>query len=152
MSNYLSSRTYYKRSGKGRFKPVLSKRFFVTVPDVIGDALDRWAEAERNKPTTLAAFLLEQVVRQAMDEGKIPLSKEAEAATFSYKSISQLVMRNWEQLVEYGRVEAERLKAIRDDGDCPNELEIARIALALNLEESYVESLAKKGKQPNGTR
>lgn len=133
------------------FRFVLSKRFFVTVPDVIGNALDRWAEAERNKPTTLAAFLLEQVIRQAMDEGKIPEPKEATPATFSYKSISQLVMRKWDRLVEYGKINTERLRAIRDDGECPNELEIARIALALNLQESYVEDLAAKGKQPNGT-
>ena len=61
-------------------------------------------------------------------------------------------MRNWDRLVEYGRVDLERLKVIRDDGDRPSELEIARLALALNLEESDVESIASKGKQPHGTR
>lgn len=130
----------------------VSKRFFITVPDVIGEALDRWAESERNKTATLAAFLLEQIVRQAMDEGKIPSPGETDPATFSYKSISQLVMRNWDRLVEYGRVDLERLKVIRDDGDRPSELEIARLALALNLEESDIESIASKGKQPHGTR
>ena len=55
----------------------VSKRFFVTVPDFIGDALDRWAESERNKPATLAAWLIETSIRQALDEGKIPSATEA---------------------------------------------------------------------------
>ena len=55
----------------------VSKRFFVTVPDFIGDALDRWSEAERNKPATLAAFLLEQSVRKAIDEGKVPMESQS---------------------------------------------------------------------------
>ena len=50
----------------------VSKRFFVTLPDAIGDALDRWAEAERNKPASLAAFLLEKIIREAIDQGKVP--------------------------------------------------------------------------------
>lgn len=143
MCNYLSSRTYHESGDEGRVELVLSKRFFVTVPDVIGDALDRWAESERNKPTTLAAFLLEQVVRQAMDEGKIPPPKES-SANFSYRSVTELITRNWDRLSEYGRIEENRLKAIRDHGERPNELEIARIALALNLEEGYLESLIAK--------
>lgn len=144
MCNYLSSRAYHEDGDKGRVEFVLSKRFFVTVPDVIGDALERWAESERNKPTTLAAFLLEQIVRQAMDEGKIPPPKEDSSANFSYKSINELVARNWERLSEYGRIDAGRLKALRDHGERPNELEIARLALALNLEEGYIETLIAK--------
>lgn len=51
---------------------VVSKRFFVTLPDGIGEALDRWAKSEKNKPASLAAFIIEKAVREAMDQGKIP--------------------------------------------------------------------------------
>ena len=117
----------------------VSKRFFVTVPDSIGEALDRWAESERNKPATLAAFLLEQVIRQAIDQGKIPDPPKEP----SYKTIAELASKNTDRLTEYGRLSPERLQAIKK-GDRPNELEIARIALALGLDESYVETLAEK--------
>jgi len=127
-------------------------RLSIALPDGLLRALERWAEAEGNKPTSLATFLLEKSIREAIEEGKIPSPGETDPATFSYKSISQLVMRNWDRLVEYGRVDLERLKVIRDDGDRPSELEIARLALALNLEESDIESIASKGKQPHGTR
>ena len=51
---------------------IVSKRYFITLPDGIADALERWAESERNKPSTLAAFLVESAVRDADDQGKIP--------------------------------------------------------------------------------
>jgi hypothetical protein len=122
----------------------VSKRFFVTLPDAIGAALDKWAVQESNKPATLAAFLLERVIRDAADQGKIPpLRAEGDA---TYKSLAQLVMRNWDVLTEYDRIPVDRLKAMRDDGDRPTELEVARLALALGLDEGYVESLAAKQK------
>lgn len=118
----------------------VSKRFFVTLPDAIGAALDKWAAQESNKPATLAAFLLERVIRDAADQGKIPpLRVEGDS---SYKSVAQLIMRNWDALKEYDRIPTNRLNAMRDDSDRPTELEIARLALALGLDESYVEQLA----------
>lgn len=51
---------------------LVSKRYFITLPDGIADKLERWAESERNKPSTLAAFLVEVAVRDADDSGKIP--------------------------------------------------------------------------------
>lgn len=54
----------------------VSKRYFITLPDGIADKLERWAESERNKPSTLAAFLVEAAVRDADDSGKIPSEKE----------------------------------------------------------------------------
>ena len=123
----------------------VSKRFFITLPDTIGAAIDRWAAQENNKPATLAAFLLERVVRDAADQGKIPPLKRE---TDSYNSIAQLVMRNWESISSYGKIPADRLKAMRDDGDRPTELEIARLALALGLEEAYIEQLVGRKAAP----
>lgn len=56
----------------------VSKRFFVTLPDGIGEALDRWAKSEKNKPASLAAFIIEKAVREAMDQGKVPPPEESE--------------------------------------------------------------------------
>lgn len=50
----------------------VSKRYFITLPDGIAEALDRWAVSERNKPSTLAAYLVESAVREASTQGKIP--------------------------------------------------------------------------------
>ena len=123
----------------------VSKRFFITLPDTIGAAIDRWAAQENNKPATLAAFLLERAIRDAADQGKIPPLKRE---TDSYNSIAQLVMRNWEAISSYGKIPADRLKAMRDDGDRPTELEIARLALALGLEEATIEQLVGRKAAP----
>jgi hypothetical protein len=53
-------------------KSLVSKRYFVTLPDGIAAALEKWAELERNKPTSLAAFLIEKEVREAARDGVIP--------------------------------------------------------------------------------
>ncbi|MGP1383464.1 MAG: ribbon-helix-helix domain-containing protein [Thainema sp.] len=50
----------------------VSKRFYISLPDGIADVLTRWAESEGNKPTSLAAFLVEKAVREAIDSGKVP--------------------------------------------------------------------------------
>jgi hypothetical protein len=50
---------------------IVSKRYNITLPDGIAEALEQWAEGEKNKPSTLAAFLVESAVRQAIDQGKI---------------------------------------------------------------------------------
>ena len=121
----------------------VSKRFFVTVPDFIGDALDRWATAERNKPTTLAAFLLEQVVRKAIDEGKIPPepAKEAPKHQPDYRTIKELVLHNLVKLEEYGKISDKRLIAIRDGHERPTELEVARFAIVTGLSEDEIAKL-----------
>ncbi|MEO0986519.1 MAG: hypothetical protein AAFY20_13330 [Cyanobacteria bacterium J06639_14] len=55
----------------------VSKRYFITLPDGVANALERWAASESNKPSTLAAFLVEVAVREADDQGKIPPDEEA---------------------------------------------------------------------------
>ena len=54
----------------------VSKRYFITLPDGIADALDQWAESERNKPSTLAAFLVERAVRDKLDADAIKAAGE----------------------------------------------------------------------------
>lgn len=47
-------------------------RLSIALPDGLLRALERWAEAEGNKPTSLATFLLEKAIREAIAEGKVP--------------------------------------------------------------------------------
>lgn len=55
----------------------VSRRYAITLPDGIADALEQLAADERNKPSTLAAFLVESAVRQAIKEGRVKIrSKE----------------------------------------------------------------------------
>lgn len=126
-----------------------SKRYNVTLPPAIGEALDRWAEAEGNKPTSLASFLLEQVVRQAIDKGKIPAS-EPKPKTPNYRSFRELLLGNIDRLEENPKLK-ERV-GILVSGEKPTEQDKLRIALTLGLSEEIVEKLCegKNGKQ-NGT-
>jgi hypothetical protein len=52
----------------------VTKRLHISLPDGIADELERWATSEGNKPTSLAAFLVERAVRERLErlesEGK----------------------------------------------------------------------------------
>lgn len=120
----------------------MSKRFFVTLPDSIGEALDRWAESERNKPASLAAFLLERMVREAMDQGRIPAAESE--PQHDYKKFSQVVMHNMSKLVESGKFPNGRLKELMS-GQKPSEVELLRVALICGLSEDYLANLPING-------
>ena len=117
----------------------VSKRVFLTLPDGIAEDLERWAETEGNKAASLAGFIVEQAVRQAKEQGKIPPK-----VSLGVNSVSQLIQDNWSYLVDYKRIPEQRLMELKDGREVPTELELARLALALDLEESYIESLLQK--------
>ena len=48
---------------------LMSKRIGLTVPDVIYDKLDRWAEVEGRPLANLCNFLIEKAVRDAEEKG-----------------------------------------------------------------------------------
>ncbi len=50
----------------------VAKRFYISLPDGIADYLEKWAAKEGNKPTTLAAFLVERAVRDKLDADATP--------------------------------------------------------------------------------
>ncbi|MGP1387348.1 MAG: ribbon-helix-helix domain-containing protein [Thainema sp.] len=112
----------------------VSKRVFLTLPDAIADALERWAEKDGGKAATLAGFLVEREVRAALKTGEIP------PETPNYESIQQLVLANHDKLLESGRFSDSRLKEL-ESGDTPSEVEIVRLALLLGLSEEYVMNL-----------
>lgn len=62
-------RLYVSERGKG-------KRLYLTLPNGIYEALERWAESEDNKPASLGAFIIEREVRDALESGKILQKKE----------------------------------------------------------------------------
>lgn len=47
------------------------KRYTVTLPLGLAQCLENWAAAEGNKPTSLANYLIEKAVRDAVDQGKV---------------------------------------------------------------------------------
>jgi hypothetical protein len=50
----------------------VSKRFSVTVPDAIGQAIEKLAEAEGSKPASTASFIVERAIKDAIKSGEIP--------------------------------------------------------------------------------
>lgn len=56
----------------------VSKRLATYLPDGIYDKLEEWANNERRSISNLAAFLLEQVVREHEKSGQIPPKDENE--------------------------------------------------------------------------
>lgn len=50
----------------------MSKPYLIRLPDLLAEELERWAEHEGNKPTSLAAFIVESEIRAAMADGRIP--------------------------------------------------------------------------------
>ncbi|MBE9178640.1 hypothetical protein IQ268_08715 [Oculatella sp. LEGE 06141] len=121
----------------------MSKRVFLTLPDGVAADLKRWADSESNNSAGLAGFLVEQAVRQAKEEGKIPPPPGGSPLP-EYKSLSQLVMHNLSKLAESGKLPQKRLKELMD-GDRPTEVEVLRIALLLELTEEYVSDLPING-------
>ena len=54
----------------------MSKAYLIRLPDLLAEALERWAEHEGNKPTSLAAFIVEAEIRAAMVDGRVPKKSE----------------------------------------------------------------------------
>ena len=52
----------------------VAKRFYISLPDGIAEMLEEWATSEGNKPTTLAAFLVERAIRERQE--RIEAQKE----------------------------------------------------------------------------
>ncbi|MBD2114916.1 hypothetical protein H6F59_24090 [Nodosilinea sp. FACHB-141] len=50
----------------------MSKRIQVTLPDRLADDLEQWADYDGRAIANLAAFLLEQAVRNAKQDGTFP--------------------------------------------------------------------------------
>ena len=68
------------------------KRLYLTLPNGIYEALERWAVSENNKPASLGAFIIEREVREALAKGNIPeaAKKTASAPTDLKAFLTQL--------------------------------------------------------------
>jgi hypothetical protein len=64
----------YDGAELNRCNPV-SKRVYVTLPDAIYEDLEQWANSQGRAVANLTAFLIETVVTNAKEEGKIPPKK-----------------------------------------------------------------------------
>jgi hypothetical protein len=54
----------------------VSKRFTVTVPDLLFEELEDWAEQQGRPTANLAAFLIELGVKQAKEKGEYSPKKK----------------------------------------------------------------------------
>ncbi|MGF1524860.1 MAG: hypothetical protein ACFBSF_21250 [Leptolyngbyaceae cyanobacterium] len=50
----------------------VSKRVFLTLPDVVYQDLEKWAESQGRPVANLGAFLIETAIRQAKTSGEFP--------------------------------------------------------------------------------
>ena len=67
---------YHKRVAIGQ--KLVSKRINVTLPDSAYQKLDSWAEAEARPTSNLASYLLQKILEDAEEKGKIPQKKSKE--------------------------------------------------------------------------
>lgn len=53
---------------------LVSKRVFLTLPDLVYEKLERWANYQGRPVANLAAYIVEKAMEEAEAEGKIPPS------------------------------------------------------------------------------
>ena len=51
---------------------IVSKRVFLTLPDLVYEKLERWANYQGRPVANLAAYIVEKAMEEAEAEGKIP--------------------------------------------------------------------------------
>jgi hypothetical protein len=56
----------------------MSKRIQVTLPDRLAEDLEQWADHDGRAIANLAAFLLEQAVKAAKQDGSFPVIQPVE--------------------------------------------------------------------------
>ncbi|MBE7381276.1 MAG: hypothetical protein F6J95_007680 [Leptolyngbya sp. SIO1E4] len=54
----------------------MSKRVFLTLPDVVYEDLERWADAQGRPVANLGAFLIETAIRNAKASGEYQGAKK----------------------------------------------------------------------------
>jgi hypothetical protein len=114
----------------------VTKRVNISLSDGLYADLEVWADQEKSSPTALAGSLVEGAVRSAKLNGVIRTKNPAT----DYKSFPGLVAQNLSGLVESGKFESSRLKALMEGGQ-PSEVELLRVALLIGVSEEYIGSL-----------
>ncbi len=59
----------------------VSKRVNLTLPDVVYDELEAWAEFQGRPTANLAAYLVESAIREAKEKGEFKTLKQNEPPT-----------------------------------------------------------------------
>lgn len=116
-------RIYVSERGKG-------KRLYLTLPNGVYEALERWAESEDNKPASLGAFIIEREVREALEDGKIPQAKKASATPADLRAfLTQLAC-----------------------GDLPTNGQLVTLAHDLGVETEVLMELRDRVRRGNGNK
>jgi CopG-like RHH_1 or ribbon-helix-helix domain, RHH_5 len=117
----------------------VAKRVNITLGDGLYADLEIWADQEKSSPTALAGSIVEGAVRSAKLSGVL----RTRNPIADYTSFVALIRQNLSALVESGKFESNRLKALMD-GDKPSEVELLRIALLIGVSEDYIQALPVK--------
>lgn len=140
-----------------------SPRLSIALPDGLMKALERWAEAEGNKPTSLATFLLEREIRLAVEQGKVPLERnspnEGEDLQTVQSLLFQVLASEWsgsthpvEAFAEDAVMDLDRVQAILN-GDRPTDDDIIALTRMIpDWTEADLRALVKRQYNGNGDR
>ncbi len=107
-------------------------------------------ESHRSDPAWQALSLAKKIrllIEAGLAQGET--TKTGDTSAVEYKSLKQLILRNWDKLAETS-IPLNRLQALRD-GDDPSEADIAQLSKNLDLPIEAIRKISDKGKQPNGT-
>ncbi|NEO52604.1 MAG: hypothetical protein F6K54_05660 [Okeania sp. SIO3B5] len=124
----------------------MGKRYYITLPDGIAEALERWAESEGNKPATLAGFLCESAVRDAMELGKVPPDPNKEPP--KYEQFKYLLLDNYDLLARNSYLKKKLGWLL--EGNRPTLEDKLRIAIAMGVSEQYLDELIEVSFNGNG--
>ncbi|NJK36871.1 MAG: hypothetical protein HC835_12500 [Oscillatoriales cyanobacterium RM2_1_1] len=115
----------------------MSKRINLTLPDIVIESLDYWADLEGTKTASLGAYLIESAVKEAMEKGILPKPSRGMKIR-NYKNLQHLIADNLNEL-KTSKL-ASRLDALRS-GELPTEVDKVRLAMFFGVDEDDIELL-----------
>ena len=121
----------------------MSKRFTVTVPDAIGQVVERAAEAEGAKAATTASFMLETAIREGLQNGTYP----KEWAVLEKSKVSEESMISPDQSDHNVLV---NLVSQLAEGSDPSPTAIAQAARVAKVSPHALHAALEKRKNGNG--
>lgn len=121
------------------------KRIYLTLNNERREELSEWAEQQGRPVTNLATWLIEKAIDRAKETGEYQPQAKGR-----YRDIEELIFKNWDKLIDYGRISTDRLKQIKNGEVAPTDLEIARLSAAIGVPEAQIERLINREREPNG--
>jgi hypothetical protein len=106
-------------------------------------------ESHSSDPAWKALSMAKKIrllIETALEQGE--LAKSTNSTSMEYKSLKQLILRNWDKLADTP-ISLTQLQAMRDGAE-PTESDLTLLSQYLNLPVETIKKISDKGKQPNG--